>query len=154
VDPHPVNIKYGMLLNFIFEKIVIPAVLNDPDVNTWTEFLQTLLGGPGCIKDASCCSNLASGLDPAWQGVATNLCDSLTTLGGTYITAMLLGLDADTGGAFMMSTKDPCPIYDTDFDIEIDSLGKEGAMCIWDAEVHLGGVDAYMDVDFFGLRQQ
>jgi hypothetical protein len=153
VDQHPVNIKYGMLLNFILEKLVIPAVLNDPNVDTWTEFLQTLLGGQGCIQTVSCCTNLGAGLDPAWQGVATNLCDSLTTLGGAYLTAQLMDLDASSGESFMLQTKEPCPIYDTNQDIKIDSLGKEGAVCVWDAAVTVGGVDAFFDIDFFGVRE-
>jgi hypothetical protein len=154
VDEHSVNLKYGLLLNFIFEKIVIPAVMNDPNVDTWTEFLQTLLGGQGCIQTANCCENLASGIDPTFQGVATSLCENLTTLGGVYITAQLMGLDAESGESFTLETKDPCPIYDTDQDIKIDSLGKEGDVCTWNANLSVGGTDVLFDIDFFGLRQE
>ena len=154
VDEHPVNLKYGLLLNFIFEKVVIPAVMSDPDVDTWAEFLQTLLGGQGCIQTANCCENLAADIDPTFQGVAISLCDNLTNLGGVYLTAQLVGLDAESGESFTMATKEPCPIFDTNKDIKIDSLGKEGEMCIWDAKLSLSAVDTAFDVDFFGLRQE
>ena len=71
-----------------------------------------------------------------------------------YITAQLMGLDAESGESFTLETKDPCPIYDTDQDIKIDSLGKEGDVCTWNANLSVGGTDVLFDIDFFGLRQE
>ncbi len=152
IDPHSVNLKYGILLNFLLEKVVIPAVMSDPNVDTWEDFLGTLLGGQGCAVQGICCQNLGAQVEPVWQSTAESLCTTITTLAGTAIRGQLMGLDADSGESFVIGTKEPCHLFDVNQDQWIDQFGTEGTMCIWDASIDFNGDVVHMDADFLGKR--
>jgi len=177
IDHHPVNIRYGALINYIFLNIVLPRLAGDgsdgfPRIDTWDKLMKSLLGGKQCLLDEvrggpTCCQTFANNLVSQAGGVTVDLvssaCDALTDAGAQYIENLLTGLDFATGSpdaanAFLVGTPedDPCRITDVDGDRTIDALGRADAPCHWDAIIRLnlfGGVEVHVDATFVGSRQ-
>ena len=65
---------------------------------------------------------------------------------------LLLGLDADTSEAFIISTKAPCMCFDIDDNMTIDNWGKKEAPCQWKTDVTLGGSQITVDNAFLAVE--
>ena len=154
IEPHPVNIKYGMLLNFLLEQVIIPLILDDSNVTSWEDFLGTLVGGSGCAIEGTCCSNLADSVDSSLESLVESMCGLLLSQGGSYIRTLLNDLDAGSGESFTLSTKNPCAILDTKNDQKIDHIGTKAEMCVWDATFNFGGDPVTAEADFWGERAE
>jgi hypothetical protein len=168
IYPHSLNFKYGAFLNFVIEKLLLPMIAGDgsdglPVVDSYEKLFGSLVGGKECLQLNNCCEVFATemaGQAGSWvEPVIESGCNALIPLGASYLRNFLIGLDANTGDAFTIGTKDgePCTLYDSDNNQVIDTWGKEKpieARCKWDVLLKLGGTDVQFDAEFWGTRQQ
>ena len=168
IYPHSLNFKYGAFVNFLIEKLILPMIAGDgsdglPVVDSYEKFLGSLMGGKQCLVLNNCCEIYAQAVSDqagAWVEALLNTgCQALIPLGADYLRQFLVGLDADTGDAFTLATKDgtPCTLYDTNNDQTIDTWGKkepEELRCMWDVLLKLGGTDVLFDASFWATKMQ
>ena len=178
IEEHPLNIRYGALLNFIIQKIVLPRLAGGeppdglPVVDSYTELIKVILAGREClVAEASggptCCHAFAENLVAQAGTVTVSLvegaCDALASAGATYLENLLLGLDFETGdpnaaNAFLIATPpgEPCILHDVNEDLQIDALGLAGRPCKWLATLRLDllgvATELFVDADFVGSR--
>jgi len=158
IDTHTLNLKYGALVNFAIEKILLPQVFGDgsdglPAVDSYEDLIGSLLAGKACLQTNVCCSIFAENLTNQTFGLTKNLvegaCDALMTVGATYLRDMLLGLDAQPDN-FTIGTAEPCQLYDNNNDMNFDGFGKKTNPCLWDAELVVGSSAYSPDGTFWG----
>jgi len=177
VDPHPLRLSYGALLNFIFESLVLPLISGDEDVNTWEMFLYTLVGGkdclPGPVSDPqlkTCCELFAEKSTNGSSGTVYTIakvgCDTLVSEGSKYLRAQLTSLDTVSGENIMIGTRAddpettgvdealPCELKDTDDDLLIDELGGAGKPCTWELQLNFTEEADNVDASFYGVREE
>ena len=169
IFPHSLNFKYGAFLNFVIEKLLLPMIAGDgsdglPVVDSYEKLFGSLMGGKECLVLNNCCELFAQAVSNqagGWvEGLLKTGCQALIPMGAEYLRQFLLGLDADTGDAFTMATKDgePCTLYDTNNDQTIDTWGKkepEEMRCMWDVLLKLGGgTEVLFDASFWATRLQ
>jgi hypothetical protein len=162
IYPHPLNLKYGALVNYIIEKQVLPAIAGNgtdgyPKVDSYEELLGALLAGKDCLKMMDCCDQFAEEVTSQAGGMTESLvsgaCSALIQMGSDYLRNYLLSLDTSTGDAFVIGTKSECLMIDSDEDQDIDTLGLLTAPCLWDVQLDLGGTVYHVDATFTGERQ-
>ncbi len=159
---HPLNLKYGALLNYIIEhqllKIIIPTEPGEPVIDTYEEFLQALLAGKECLQpstgDPTCCQLFATNLSDSdtIQSVAESGCELLVTTGADFLRQQLVGLDTSTGDAFQLGTEPTCTFYDIDSDMVVDTFGSKALPCTWKVDLKLGSVETQIDATFWGVK--
>jgi len=176
VDPHPLRLSYGALLNFVFESLVLPLISGDEDVDTWEMFLYTLVGGAGCYPEVSdpqlktCCELFAEQSSGDSAGTVYTIakvgCDTLVTEGSKYLRAQLTSLDTVSGENIMIGTKAddpettevdeslPCELKDSDDDLLIDEIGSPGKPCTWELQLNFTEDADNIDATFYGLREE
>ncbi|HON24547.1 MAG TPA: hypothetical protein PLJ73_01365 [Myxococcota bacterium] len=152
ISKHPLNLKYGALVNFAIEKILLPQLFGDgrdglAAVDSYEDLIYALLAGRACINSGTCCDVFAeSVLDKTGdfggfltKGLISGACDALATAGATYLRNTLLGLD--TTSRFLIGTPldDPCQLHDHDNNMKFDALGSKTKPCNWDASLDVGG---------------
>jgi hypothetical protein len=164
IAKHKVNLKYGALVDFALEKILLPQIFGDgsdglPAVDSFEAMIGSLLAGKACLQNYTCCEEFAANVVGQTGGVlAQNLvegaCDALITTGATYVRGFLTDLDA-TPDNFSLGTPadNPCSIYDTNKDMRYDALGKKTDPCVWDATLTIGTYEYGPDGTFYGSRQ-
>jgi len=164
IAKHKVNLKYGALVDFALEKILLPQIFGDgsdglPAVDSFEAMIGALLAGKACLRAWTCCEEFATNVVGQTGGVlAQNLvegaCDALITTGAQYVRGFLTGLDATPDNFNIGTPADkPCAIFDTNKDMRYDALGKKSAPCEWDATLTLGTYDYQPDGTFYGTRQ-
>lgn len=164
IDAHPLNLKYGALLNWIIEKqmlkLLIPSEPGEPVIDEYEEFIQALLAGKECLDPGSfgmtCCAKFADDLvgQGAIIGASTveGLCDSLVSLGANFLRQQLLNLDTSTGSVMQIGTMEPCKFYDSDDDRVVDGFGTESAPCKWQVDLNILGATTQIESDFWAVR--
>jgi hypothetical protein len=168
IDPHSLNIKYGALLNYLIKNELLPRIAGDgsdglPKIDTYEELLKTLLAGKQCLvdetdptKDQTCCTAFADSLSNSTTGltndVAKAACEVALPLVAQELEQLLLGLDADTSEAFIISTKAPCMCFDIDDNMTIDNWGKKEAPCQWKTDVTIGSSQVTVDNAFLAVE--
>jgi hypothetical protein len=166
IAKHPIDLKYGALVNFAIERILLPQIFGNgqdglPAVDSYEDLVGSLLAGKACLYGGTCCHEFA--LDVVNQtgnlpGLTTNLvegaCEALITTGAEYLRSQLTGLDTTTEN-FQIGTPvgDPCPIFDNDKDMKFDGLGTKIKPCNWDAALSIGGASYAPDGTFWGTRE-
>jgi len=164
IAKHKVNLKYGALVDFALEKILLPQVFGDgsdglPAVDSFEAMIGSLLAGKACLRAGTCCEEFAANVVGQTGGVlAQNLvegaCDALITTGAQYVRSFLTGLDATPDNFSIGTPPDrPCAIFDTNKDMRYDALGKKSDPCQWDATLTLGEYDYQPTGTFYGTRQ-
>ena len=177
IDEHPLNIKYGALINYIIKHIVLPRLAGGeppdglPVVDSYEELIKVILAGREClVAEASggitCCKafaeNLVSQAGTVTVGLVDGACTALVGTGASYIENLLVGLDFETGdpnaaNAFLLATPpgEPCELHDVNEDLQIDALGLAGKPCKWLTTIRFnlfGGTEVFVDADFVGSR--
>jgi len=164
IDEHPIDLKYGAILNYVIESQLLPIMTgweagDTFKIDTYEEFLQYILAGKECFEPGfgkTCCEafaeNLANNAGTIGENLAESACDLLTELGAAYIEQQLVGLTADTGEAFVIGTAEPCKFYDANDDMIVDGFGTKAKMCTWKATIDFGSSSTTMDADFFATR--
>lgn len=161
IKPHTLNFKYGALVNFAIEKLLLPQVFGDgsdglPAVDSYEALIGSLLAGKECLIDMSCCEKFAEAVTNQTYGLSKNLvegaCDALITTGAQYLRSQLLSLDAQPDN-FTIGTKVPCQLYDTDKNMKIDAIGNKTEQCEWDAKLIIGGTTYSPIGTFWGVAK-
>ncbi len=163
IPMHPLNIKYGALVDFALEKIVLPAVFGNgddglPAVDSWEALVGSLFGGKECLQDNNCCEVFAkdklSDQSQIVQDLAKGACDAFLQTAPAYLRKMLTGLDADTG-ALQIGTKTPVMLFDKNGDMQFDTIGdkQSNQPGEWNAILKVGGIDYSPDATFYGTRE-
>ncbi len=156
IAPHTLNFKYGALVNFAIEKLLLPQVFGDgsdglPAVDSYEALIGSLLAGKECLITDDCCSKFAENVTNQTFGLTKNFvegaCQALVDTGANYLRQQLLSLDAQSDN-FTIGTKSPCPVFDTDKNMRFDAFGKKTEQCEWDAKLVVGGT-AYAPVGTF-----
>ena len=160
IPMHPVNIKYGALVDFALEKIVLPQVFGNgddglPAVDSWEALLGSLFGGKECLSSNNCCEVFAqdklSDQSDLVKNLAKSACTAFLNAAPNYIRNMLTGLDATTGN-MQIGTKEPVPLYDTNNDMKFDAIGKKDKPGDWNAQFNIGGTTYSPKATFYGTR--
>jgi hypothetical protein len=162
INPHTLKIKYGALLNFAIQNMVLPKIFGDGTngtylVDTYDKMIKSLLGGNQCLGDGSCCTNFANNVTSQTTGLTFNLvkgaCDALVQVGAQYLTKLLTDLDAEPDN-FSISTKNVCKMADSNNDMKIDSWGKKEEKCKWDIKLKISGATYDPDGSFYAIEKQ
>lgn len=155
IKPHSLNLKYGALVNYAIEKLVLPKLFG-PKVMSYEDLLGSLLGGMECLDNDDCCEQFAKKVYEQASGVTKSLlegaCTALIEVGSKYLRDKLISMDLKTGQNFTIGTKEPCPMYDDSQppDMVIDKLGKKDKQCLWDAKLTIGGQTFPPTGSFYG----
>ena len=162
IPQHPLNIKYGALVDFAIEKLVLPAVFGNgddglPAVDSWEALIGSLFGGKECLQNNDCCEVFAKDKLKNQSGLVQNLakgaCDAFIQTAPQYLRNMLTGLDADTG-TFQIGTKTPVTMLDKNADMNFDTIGeKPNDPGVWDAKLMVGGAAYSPQSTFYGNRE-
>ncbi len=162
IDSHAVNLKYGALINFALEKILLPQVFGDgsdgmPAVDSYEKLIGSLLGGRQCLSTMSCCEDFDNTLTQKYTwlpaGLAKGACDALIDVAVSYMRDQLNGLDGDSGN-FKIGTPigDPALLIDNNDDMHFDNIGNKMDLCNWDANLTIGA-SVYDPIGlFWGFR--
>ena len=161
IKPHKLNLKYGALVNFAIEKVLLPQVFGDgkdglPAVDTYEKLIGSLLGGKACLKTDDCCATFATNVTKEVSTMTTNLisgaCEAIRTAGAGYLRKSLMDLDA-TPDNFSIGTLEPCQLSDDDNNMTVDTFGKKNAQCKWDATLTISGTDYKPVGTFYGVAK-
>ena len=157
------------LLNFIIKNEILPLIGGDGTdggvkIDTYAEFLKSLLGGKECLKweidnsiDKTCCDQFAE--DIASGGGVTNTlaqaaCQAGVPILEEQLNKLLDDLDIDSGDGFTLATDETgCQCYDHDANLTIDTWGALDKPCTWITKLAIGG-GASIDNKFWGSEQQ
>ena len=170
IKPHSLQLKYGALLNYILQKVVMPRIFGDgsdgePVIDSYEKLIKSLLGGgKTCLVPAAgeptCCAAFSSnvidqvGSATVPADLLTNACESLILLGSKYLEDTLTDLDLSTGENLVLKTPDgiPCRLFDNTNSMHIDAWGKKeptADRCIWDIQMSIFGADTAIDKNNF-----
>jgi len=161
IAKHPLDLKYGALINFALEKWLLPMLLGDgsdglPVVDSYEAMIGSLLAGKACLADGTCCEAFAENVAKQATGVTKNLvegaCEALITTGSNYLRNTLTGLAASPE-AFKLGTKAPCQLYDKNKDMKYDAIGQNTSPCEWDAAITFGATEYAPVGTFWGVRK-
>ncbi len=165
IDLHPLNVKYGTLINFILEKVAIPLLAGDGSDNTqpvdsYEKLVASMLGGKECLEDpsfvANCCEKftetVVSGGASTTASIIETMCETLIEAGAGMLSDQLNGLETGTEDTFAIGTLEPCTIFDSDKDMVVDAMGKKNKPCYWDVQLTLFGADTTIDAIWWATR--
>ncbi len=164
INPHPLNVQYGALINAVIEKVLFPVAFGEGNpeypvvVDSYEKALKALIGGGSeCLHPTypqTCCEKFAEQVAGGGGGQATlnvlnNTCDGLVTVGADYLSSYISSLDADTGDNFLVGTEEnhTCWLVDADSNMVIDGIGgkEDDMLCKWNVSISLLGVDLVID---------
>lgn len=177
IEPHSVNLDWGILVLFVLEQIALPMVF-DADVDSLEDLLFILAGGRDCIANAgpdgaadACCTAFSErpgvqGLGGVVAAAAKSLCKTGLPIVVDQLRAQLIGQTVGSGDGFVLGTSDAfaeelvpegmapksCTLGDTDpKDLVVDSWGTEGTRCTSIGYVESDVVDP-IEANFYGSR--
>jgi hypothetical protein len=162
IDKHSVNLKYGLLLSAMLEKVVFPLVTDSREtqnpIDSYEELLGMLFGGGAeCLTAATtCCESFSMRVSDSssLRSAARAGCDAVVSLVPTTLRQLLGGLELNSEEAFTLATKPTCAVDDVDSDMVVDTLGTNTNHCLWDAQLQFGsGEPTTLGATFFGVRQ-
>ncbi len=166
IDPHPVQVSYGALVNYLLKNEILPRLAGGippdglPIVDDYAKLIKMLLAGRQCLLDEvtggpTCCYQFVdrvmgeiSFIDPGFLAAA---CDALVSFGALYLESLLIEIQGDF---FQIGTPDdvPCVMYDNNNNMQVDALGRADAPCSWLLEVPFVGNSTFIDATFTGTR--
>jgi hypothetical protein len=180
IAKHPLDLKYGLLILFLVEKIVLPQAFK---VDSIESLLYKLIGGEvtdpassfygqQCIEapnvQETCCQSFAYKAEEKVSGTGAIInaaCKSLIPLAKDYLVKTLTDLDVGTvtdegceGSGFCIGTKAeaPCVVrdsYESVEDWKMDYFGDKDQDCQWEAKFHISNTDVIFNATFAGCRQ-
>jgi len=168
IDPHPLNLHYGALINYFLEKFLLPVVTGEEVVDTYEELLGFLIGGGvECLQPSAnsldCCGTFADdtigdesgSIDSGTETAVNAACNAIINAGPGFLRNTLTGLDLNTGDVFTLGTKSACLLSDFDNDMRVDGVGSQSNPCMWDVLLDFGGGSSTrFDAIFWGARAE
>ena len=156
VEPHGVTFKYGTLVLYIFEHLILPMAVG---YESFDNFIYEMLGGDGCAvenpgtESESCCRPFSVAVteeDGMTRDIAYQLCVNGVPAVLEQVKGWVTGLDVATGENLQIGTKDatsgestPCRLHDDDLNNVVEGLGteKSGERCKWYFELDVGAAN-------------
>ncbi len=158
IGKHSLNLRYGALIDFFLQAVLIPIIVNDPTVDSYDDLLGFLVGGGSeCVgEQGRCCGIFAdkvlgdedgqyepgSGGDGADAAAVFAACSTIQSAAPGFLSQTLTNLDLSTGEGFMIGTDGPCRLRDSNSDMKIDLIGTPfeldtptNQLCKWDVEL-------------------
>jgi hypothetical protein len=167
IGQHPLNLRYGALINYFMEAFLVPLVIGNPLVNSYEELLGYLVGGGAdCLNPPlgtlDCCGRFSDGVGngdgDAQDGVepAVNAaCTTIQTAAPTFLRNALINLDLSSGETFNLGTKVACKLADTNDDMIIDQIGTQANPCLWNVVLKFSSsAQTTIDSVFWGNRSE
>ncbi len=163
VAQHPLNLRYGALINYFLEAFLLPLVTGEPIVDTYEELLGFLLGrGAQCLTPQAgqpdCCQKFAN--DIADSGSATNnavtaACRVIVDTAPDFLRSTLTNLDLSSGETFNIGTKQACLLRDSNDDLVVDQIGTQANPCQWNVVLKFSdNAQTTIDSIFWGARSE
>jgi|GEM_PF-1433856 len=172
IGKHSLNLRYGALIDYFLQAVLVPIIVNDPTVNSYSDLLGYLVGsGSACLSaqetGRDCCGVFAdkvlgdedgkyesgSGGDGADAAAVYAACNTIQTAAPGFLSQTLTNLDLSTGEGFMIGTDGPCRLQDTNSDLKIDLIGTLTNPCVWDVELKFSdSASTTIDAVFWGHR--
>lgn len=167
IDLHPLDFKYGVLLDFLLQNIALPLLAGEdptagPLINSYDKFIASLVGGSDCVAASGasyisgCCESFTQGVVSGGASTTADIiqamCETLVEAGDSLLEDQLQGLSTGTGDTFMIGTLESCKLYDSDKDQVVDAMGKKGKPCSWDVQVSVFGAETTVDAIFWATR--
>jgi len=170
VSMHSLNIKWGSLVNYLVQKVLLPMLTKDPNdpnapvVDSYGALIKSLLAGKDCLVADSCCADFGKQLAGKQtlinEDFIQTTCETLITLGSAYLENMLNGLDAQTGDpaagkGLLIGSNGGCAYFDDNQDQLVDTWGKASTPCAWKMTITFGsnGSPQTIDATLFAKRQ-
>ena len=166
VEPHELIVNYGQLLLFIVEKLILPQTFGN-DIQSFEDLLFDVLGedneeGESCLASGGptkCCTDFGRRASD-WAGMNIEntvrvLCEQGVPMASIAMREWVSGLFITSEGVLTIGTQEPCLLHDTNDDLEVDRLGKEGEneRCNWEGNLSIGGLPIEPFVaPFYGKR--
>ena len=153
IEPHGVTFKYGAVILYMVEHLVLPMAVG---YDSFDIFIYELLGGDGCAGDdpdtasESCCRPFSEAVteeEGLTRDIAFQLCDNGVPAVLAQVKGWITGLDVASDENLMIGTKDadtgestPCRLHDDDLDNVVEGLGteKSGERCKWYFKLDVG----------------
>lgn len=172
IEKHSLNLRYGALISYFLEAVLIPLIVGDSTVDTYGDLLGYLVGGGSqCLTaqetGTDCCGVFAdkilgdedgkyesgSGGDGADAAAVYAACNTIQTAAPGFLRQTLTNLDLSTGEGFRLGTDSPCRLQDSNSDMKIDLIGTLTNPCVWDVELKFSdNASTTIDAVFWGRR--
>jgi hypothetical protein len=165
IDPHAVDLRYGALINFALEKILLPQIFGNssdgtglPPVDSYEDLIGSLLAGRQCLNTMSCCSDFDNKLTQKYTwlpaGLAESACEALLGTAVDYIRQQLNALNGDSGNFLIGTPPDqPAHIIDVNRNMQFDTIGSKVELQNWDANLTIGSYTYDPTGLFWGVRE-
>lgn len=172
IDLHPLNLRYGQLINSLLQSVVIPLLVGNSQVDSYGDLLGYLVGGGAdCLSaqetGTDCCGVFAdkvlgdedgkyesgSGGDGADAAAVYAACSTIQTAAPGFLGQTLTNLDLSTGEAFQLGTLTPCRMEDANRDLKADNIGSLVSPCTWNVQLKFSdNAQTTIDAQFWGHR--
>ncbi len=172
IEKHIVSgFSYGVLINFIVEKKILPLLFGDgtqpgpdggnmPKVDTYDQVVAMIFGDKWCLYYDDCCEwfvqkqpvqDFIAQIPFGGETIAMTACNAAIPAAGSTIRDQVVGL----GGDLNIGTPDggACVAGDTDGDRTVNNLGEVTKPCDWDVSIDLAGQPFTPAADWYGLHK-
>lgn len=164
IAQHPLNLRYGALINYFLEAFLLPLVTGQQSVDSYEELLGFLVGGGvQCltpqVNEPDCCSKFSTdiSLSPgsASHSAVTAACRVIVDTAPDFLRNTLTGLDLSSGQTFNIGTKQACLLRDANDDLVIDQIGTQANPCQWNVVLKFSdSSQTTIDSTFWGARSE
>ncbi|PJB44612.1 MAG: hypothetical protein CO108_08455 [Deltaproteobacteria bacterium CG_4_9_14_3_um_filter_63_12] len=166
IDQHGMTVPYGEILLAIIEGWALPALFNDPLIDSLDQLIQrvllqyivdwydptgTLITTTGCEAVGDVLADVAG--DSFVSSVAKSIGEYACNEGISYLTNLIYDqaakLTIDTEDNLVLSTLGDCKIKDADGNLEYDMMGDpltEESRCTWDIKFRFSATSDPVDM--------
>lgn len=160
IGMHSLNLRYGALINYFMEGVLIPLLVGEPSVASYDDLLGYLVGGGAtCLEPGqpkSCCGEFADSVASSGSATANVVETACTTLSNSlpgFLRNTIEGLVLGTNDSFRIGTQSSCRMVDFNNDLCVDGIGAAANPCVWDVQLNFGGGSSTtIDAVFWGAR--
>lgn len=161
INPHGMTVPYGEILLAIIEGWALPALFDDPLIDSLEQLIQrvllqyivdwydptgTLITTTGCEAVGDVLADFAG--DSFVSSVAKSIGEYACNEGISYLTGLIRDqaakLTVDTQDNLVLSTAGDCKIKDSDGNLEYDMIGDpltDESRCNWDIKFRFNSTD-------------
>jgi hypothetical protein len=173
IDPHTVpGFDYADLMIYLVEDQILPKIFNGviipstsahpsqywgqpvPPVSSFEDLMGILLGDQYCLFYDDCCEYFAVRLQAqigSLAALAPAVCDAAISAAANWLEDQIDQLSGPvTIGTF---DNNPCGAVDVDNDLKVNTLGKEGEHCLWDATFGMPGSEFKPNATWWAERR-
>jgi hypothetical protein len=164
IAQHPLNLRYGALINYFLEAFLLPLVTGQQAVDSYEELLGFLVGGGvQCLNpqvgQPDCCTKFSTDIGLDRQGAShaavTAACNVIVDAAPTFLRSTLTNLDLSSGDTFNIGTERPCLLRDANDDLIVDQIGTQANPCQWNVVLKFSDANPVnIQSVFWGARSE